>query len=137
MTPTRRKIYRTAAAIQLLVGLVLVGVLLVGLAGCASTPPPTAELGAANAAITVAATPDSQRYAADELAAARNQLTAAQAAMAKQDYPQAQQLAARAQADADLARAKGRALGAQSAVAAKTEDNATLRHRLLDQESLK
>ena len=132
MTPSRPKIHRTAAAVGLLAGLVLVG-----LTGCASTPPPTVELGAADAAITVAATPDGQHYAADELAAARHELEAAQAAMAKQDYAQARQLAAAAQADADLARAKGRALGAQSAVAAKTEDNDTLRHRLLDQETLK
>jgi len=111
--------------------------MLVVLAGCASMPPPTAEVAAAGAAITVAATPDGQHYAADELAAAHNELVAAQAAMAKQDYDQALQLAAAAQADADLANAKGRALGAQAAVAAKTEDNATLRRRLLDQEQLK
>jgi hypothetical protein len=124
MTPTRRKIHRTAVA----------ACLLVGLAGCASVPPPVAELSAADAAITVAATPDAQRYAADELAAAHNQLAAAQAAMAQRDYVQAQQLAAEAQADADLARAKGRALAAQSAVATKTDNNANLRRRLLDQE---
>ena len=124
MTPTRRKIHRTAAA----------ACLLVGLAGCASVPPPVAQLDAADAAITVAARSDAQRYAADELAAARNQLAAAQAAMAQRDYVQAQQLAAEAQADADLARAKGRALAAQSAVATKIDDNANLRQRLLDQE---
>lgn len=124
MTPTRRKIHRTAVA----------ACLLVGLAGCASVPPPVAQLDAADAAITVAARSDAQRYAADELAAARNQLAAAQAAMAQRDYVQAQQLAAEAQADADLAHAKGRALAAQSAVATKTDDNANLRQRLLDQE---
>ncbi|HTD28446.1 MAG TPA: DUF4398 domain-containing protein [Xanthomonadaceae bacterium] len=127
MTPSRRKIYRTSAAVCVLVAL----------AGCASAPPPTVELGAADADITVAATPDSQHYAADELAAARTDLAAAKAAMAKEDYDKARQLAAAAQADADLARAKGRALGAQAAVAAKTEDNATLRRRLLDQEPLR
>ena len=100
-------------------------------------PPPTAEVGAADAAISVAATPDGQRYAAEELAAAHNELTAAQAAMSRQDYDRAEQLAAAALADAELAHAKGRALAAQSAVAAKTEDNATLRRRLLDQEPLK
>ena len=100
-------------------------------------PPPTAEVGAADAAIAVAATPDGQRYAAEELAAAHNELAAAKAAMAAQDYDRAAQLAAAAQADAELARAKGRALAAQSVVAAKTEDNATLRRRLLDQEPLK
>ncbi|HTA64205.1 MAG TPA: DUF4398 domain-containing protein [Xanthomonadaceae bacterium] len=106
------------------------------MAGCASMPPPTAELGAANAAIAVATNPDSQHYAPDELAAARTELAAAQAAMAKQDYDRARALIEAAQTDADLARAKGRALAAQSQVAIKTQDNANLRHSLLDQEPL-
>jgi hypothetical protein len=127
MTPTRRKIHRTAAA----------AIVLASLGGCASVPPPTAELGAADSAIAVAATPDAQRYAADELDAARHQLAAAQAAMAQQDYAQARLLAAGALADADLARAKGRALAAQAAVTAKSDENATLRQRLLDQEPLR
>jgi multidrug resistance efflux pump len=126
MTPTRRKIHRTSVAICLLAGL----------AGCASLPPPTNELAAVDASISAAATPDGQRYAPDELAAARNELASAQAAMAKQDYERARQLAALAQTDADLARAKGRARAAQAAVAVKTQDNETLRHRLLDQEPL-
>ena len=104
--------------------------------GCASVPPPTDALGAADTAI-IAATPDAQHYAADELDAARRELSAAQDAMTQRDYAHAQQLAAAALADAGLARAKGRALAAQSAVATKSEDNATLRHRLLDQEPLR
>lgn len=127
MTPSRQKIHRTATAAGLLVAL----------SGCASLPPPTAEVEAADMAIRVASTPDGQRYAAGELAAAHNDLAAAQAAMARDDYDRARLLVAAALADADLARAKGRALAAQSAVAAKTEDNATLRRRLLEQEPLK
>ena len=127
MTPSRQKIHRTATAAGLLVVL----------SGCASLPPPTAEIAGADAAIRVASTPDSQRYAASELASAHNDLAAAQAAMAKSDYDRARMLVAAALADADLARAKGRALAAQSAVADKTEDNATLRRRLLEQEPLK
>lgn len=106
--------------------------------GCASIPPPTAELGAADAAIaTVAATPEAKRYAADELDAARHELAAAQAAMVQQGYAQARLLSAGALADADLARAKGRALATQSAVVTRAEDNATLHRRLLDQEPLR
>ncbi|HEV2606436.1 MAG TPA: DUF4398 domain-containing protein [Xanthomonadaceae bacterium] len=127
MTPSRLKIHRTATAASLLAVL----------PGCASLPPPTAEIAAADAVIKVASTPDGQRYAANELASAHNDLAAAQAAMAKDDYDRARLLVAAAIADADLARAKGRALAAQSAVADKTEDNATLRRRLLDQEPLK
>jgi hypothetical protein len=127
MTPSRRKIYRTAVAAGLLVGL----------AGCASIPPPTDQINTANATISAAATPDGQHYAGEELATARSELAGAQAAVARQDYDQASRLAAMAQADADLARAKSRALAAQSAVVAKTEDNDTLKRRLLDQEPLK
>ena len=127
MTPSRRKIYRTAVAAGLLAGL----------AGCASIPPPTDQLNAAGATISAAATPDGQHYAAEELASARSELAAAQAAVARQDNDQASRLAAMAQADADLARAKTRALAAQSAVVAKSEDNDTLKRRLLDQEPLK
>ncbi|HEY2347284.1 MAG TPA: DUF4398 domain-containing protein [Xanthomonadaceae bacterium] len=126
MTPSRRKIHRTLVTVALLAGL----------AGCASLPPPGNELGAADAAVTAAGTPDDERYAPDELAAARGDLVAAKAAMAKQDYDRARWFATAAQADADFARAKGRALAAQSQVAIKTEDNANLRHRLLDQEAL-
>lgn len=126
MTPSRRKIHRTLVAAGLLAGL----------AGCASLPPPTSELGAAEAAVKAADNPDDQRYAADELAAARGDLAAAQDAMAKQDNDRARWFATAAQADADLAHAKGRALAAQSQVAIKTDDNANLRHRLLDQEPL-
>jgi hypothetical protein len=127
MTTLRRSIYRTAVT----------ACLLAGLTACATVPAPTGEMDALNAAIAAAATPEAQRYAADELAAARREQASAQAAMTSQDYQQATGWVAMAQADADLARTKGRAMAAQSAVVAKTEDNATLRRRLLDQEPLK
>jgi hypothetical protein len=127
MTPSRRKIHRTAVA----------AVVLAGLGGCASAPPPNAELGAADDAIHLAATPASRRYAAAELETARHELAAAQAAAAQQDYALARSLAAAAQADADLAHAKSRALAAQADVAARTDENETLRRRLLDQEPLR
>ena len=101
-----------------------------------ASPPPTDAFDTANAALTAAATPDGERYAADELAATHRQLDAAQAAMAKRDYKNARVLAEEAQADAELARAKSRAQAARAAIEAKTQDNAELRHRLLDQEPL-
>lgn len=125
MTPSRRKIHRTLVALGLLVALT----------GCASLPPPNQELGSAQAAIAAAGT-DGERYAPDELAAAQRELAEAHAAMAQEDYARARALIAAAQADADLAGAKGRALAGQSQVAAKTRDNAELRRRLLDQEPL-
>jgi hypothetical protein len=56
--------------------------------------------------------------------------------MAKRDYKDARALAEEAQADADLARAKTRMLAARAEIDAKTQDNAELQHRLLDQEPL-
>ncbi len=135
MTPSRPKIYRTAAAIRLL-GLLATGIALLELAGCATTSPPFAQIAAADSSIRVA-DEDGQKYAAAELASAHSEMAMARAAMKRQDYEKAQTLAATAQADADLASAKGRAMAAQSAVAAKTEDNETLRRRLLNQEPLK
>ena len=109
---------------------------LVWATAAASMPPPTDVLNAANAALSAAATPDGERYAAAELAAAHRQLEAAQSAMAKRDYKQARELAEEAQADADLARAKARALATRAAIETKTQDNVELQHRLLDQEPL-
>ncbi len=125
MTPSRRKIHRTLVA----------GALLAALAGCASLPPPTQELAQAHNAIRGAGA-DAQRYAGDELGSARRELDDAQTAMARQDYDRARWLIAASHADADLARAKGRALANQAQVAMKTQENADLRHRLLDQEPL-
>ncbi|MFN7183578.1 MAG: hypothetical protein ACK4MZ_05215, partial [Thermomonas haemolytica] len=48
------------------------GVMLV--AGCASLPPPTAELDTAQQALARAEAADADQYAADDLAAARNAL---------------------------------------------------------------
>lgn len=79
---------------------------------------------------------DVQRYAADELARAKAEFADAQTAMGREQYDRARVLLAAAQADADLARAKGRALAAQARVAIKTQENTDLRRRLLDQEPL-
>lgn len=125
MTPTRRKFHRT----------LVVAALLTALAGCATLPPPTRELGAAQATIAAAGA-DVQRYAGEDLVRANAELADAQAAMTRQQYDRARLLIAAAQADADLARARGRALAGQAQVAVKTQENADLRHRLLDQEPL-
>lgn len=108
---------------------------LAGLAGCATLPPPNQEFASAQASIAQADA-DAHRYAPEEWAAADRELADARAAMARQDYDRARPLIAAAQADADLARAKGRALAAQAKVAIKTQENDDLRRRLLDQEPL-
>jgi hypothetical protein len=136
MTPSRRIISRTSSSSVRFHVIAFVAIALAWANAGASTPPPNDALDAASAALTAATTPDGDRYAPDELAAAHRQLDAAQAAMAKRDYKNARALAEEALADADLARAKTRMLAARAEIDAKTQDNAELQHRLLDQEPL-
>ena len=136
MTPSRPILSRSIPSGTRIHVIAFAVLALVWATAAASMPPPTDAVEAAHAALTAAATPDGERYAAEELAAAHRQLDAAQAAMAKRDYKQARELAEEAQADADLARAKARALATRAAIESKTQDNAELQHRLLDQEPL-
>src|SRR5690606_28140800 len=56
--------------------------LLLALGGCATLPPPTAELAAARTAVANAGDADADQYSPDVLASARAELSIAQAAMA-------------------------------------------------------
>jgi hypothetical protein len=83
----------------------LVGVLALG--ACASTPlPPTSALQAAELSIANAEKARIADYSSPELAQAREKLTAAQAAVAKEQMTLALHLAEQSRADADLATAK-------------------------------
>ena len=82
------------------------------LAACASTPPPTQQITAAEIAIGHAEQAQVADYASPELSAAREKLTAARAAVVKEDMKAAQRLAEQAALEADLATAK---LGAAKA----------------------
>jgi len=75
--------------------------------GCASTPqPPTAELQAAEQAISNAERARVADYASVELSEARDKLSAARRAVQQEKMVQAQRLAQQAKADAELASAK-------------------------------
>ena len=76
------------------------------LAACASTPPPTQQITAAEVAISHAEQAQVADYASPELSAAREKLTAARAAVVKEDMKTAKRLAEQAALDADLATAK-------------------------------
>jgi hypothetical protein len=76
------------------------------LAACASTPPPTQQITAAEVAIGHAEQAQVADYASPELSAAREKLTAARAAVVKEDMKTAKRLAEQAALDADLATAK-------------------------------
>lgn len=76
------------------------------LAACASTPPPTQQITAAEVAIGHAEQAQVADYASPELSAAREKLTAARAAVVKEDMKTAKRLAEQAALEADLATAK-------------------------------
>lgn len=76
------------------------------LVACASTPPPTQQIAAAEVAIAHAEQAQVADYASPELSAAREKLTAARAAVVKEDMKIARRLAEQSALDADLATAR-------------------------------
>ena len=100
------------------------------LAGCASLPPPTAELDAAQQAVARAENADADQYAAAELAQARDALARAQAAMARGREDDARLDANAATADADLARVLSQAATTRADRRQREAELAALRARL-------
>lgn len=101
------------------------------LAGCASAPPPVAELDAADAALLLARDVQAADLAPVELGFAQTRRAEAAAAMAERNHARARVLAAQAEVDATLAAAKSRAAAARADVQRKTAENAALRRELL------
>lgn len=100
------------------------------LAGCATLPPPTAELDAAQQAVARADAADGDQYAAPQLAQARAGLEMAQAAMARGRDDEARSAALAAAADADLAHVLSRAAVARAEFAQQQAQVGELRQRL-------
>ena len=100
------------------------------LTGCATLPPPTGEIDAAQAAVSAASAADAEQYAPDDLALARDALGRAQAAISVGDDDAARRFAAVASAAGDLARARSRATVAESSLAERTDAIAELGARL-------
>lgn len=100
------------------------------LAGCASLPPPTAELDAARQAVARAESADADQYAADALDSARSALQRAQAAMARGRDDDARAAALTASAEADLARVRSSAARTRAEYLQKQSEVAALRARL-------
>lgn len=94
----------------------LAGTCLLLLAACASTPPPSEQLAVGRAAVERATGPAAAE-APTELAAARDKISRANVAFAKENYVLARQLAEQAEADATLAEAKARSVRADRALA--------------------
>jgi outer membrane protein OmpA-like peptidoglycan-associated protein len=99
-------------------------------AGCASLPPPTAELDAAQQAVARADAADGDQYAAPQLAQARATLARAQAAMARGRDDEARSAALAATADADLAHVLSRAAVTRAEYTQQQAQIADLRARL-------
>ncbi len=100
------------------------------LAGCASLPPPTAELDAARQAVARADAADADQYAQADLAQARAGLERAQAAMARKRDEEARSAALAAAADADLAYTLSRAAVTRAEFNQQQAEIAELRARL-------
>lgn len=101
------------------------------LAGCATGPvAPTAELGAANAAITDAQRAGATEHATTALQLAQDKLTRARMAADREDYEAARRLAVEAETDARLALATAQSMQAQRAADEVRQSIATLRQEL-------
>ena len=95
-------------------------------AACASTPPPTASLQAAQQSIANAERVEAGTHAAAELNEARTKLSAAQAAVSEKKMIVAAQLADEARAEAELAVARTSVAKANAVNADMERSNATL-----------
>lgn len=110
-------------------GLILL--ILVGLSGCASTPPPTGELSAAQSAVAQARAAKAADHAPVEFGFAEEKLQTAKQALDQRQNDRARSAAEQALVDAELALAKSKAAEARARVKEKTESNARLRRELL------
>lgn len=102
---------------------------LVLLSACASTPAPSAEIAVARAAVERATGPAAAE-APVEMALARDKITRANAAYAKEDYALARRLASEAEADATLAEAQSRSVRSARALAEVREGVRMLREEM-------
>ena len=84
-------------------------IVLACLAACSSTPPPVAEISAAQTAMTAAEQADAAQHAPADLDRAPDKVLRAQAAMQEDENDEARPLAEQGLVDARLAEAKARA----------------------------
>lgn len=100
------------------------------LTACATLPPPTAELAAAQQAVSRADAMDADQHAGTLLAAARDAVSQAQEAMGARREADARRLALQAEADAELAQAYSRQAMVQQELAQRRAEIADLQRRL-------
>ena len=100
------------------------------LTACASLPPPTNDINAAQQALARASDADAEQYAADELARAQSLLALAQSALAERSESEARDLAQRAAALAGVAHARSREAVAMAELEQHRAEIARLRRSL-------
>lgn len=100
------------------------------LTACATLPPPTAELAAAQQAVARAADADADQYAGGDLAQARSLLEQAQSALAGGRQADARAAAVAAAAAADLAHARSREAAVNTELAQRRAQISRLREQL-------
>jgi aspartokinase len=94
--------------------------------GCASGPKPTDELTKAHTVVEQADKGNAQRYAAADLQRAHDELSEAERADVQKRHDEARYLAQRAEADADVAVARGNSSEAQKAAQEVKDSSRTL-----------
>ena len=117
------------SSLRAAVGFTLAAAVL-ALAACASTPPPTGQMAASNAALAQAESAGGAEFAPAEMAMARDKMTRANKAMNAKDYDAALALAQQAQADAQLGQAKAEAGKARKSAVALQEAGRALNEEL-------
>jgi hypothetical protein len=100
------------------------------LIGCASTPPPTAQVAVSTAAVANAVSAGGPELAPAEMKIAQDKLDRANAAMLAKNYDSALALAQEAQVDAGLAQAKAQSVKSRKAAEAVREDSRALTEEL-------
>lgn len=100
------------------------------IAGCASAPAPTAQMAVSRAAVDNAMNAGGNQFAPIQLKSAMDKMSAADKAMAAENYVLAKDMAEQAEVDAKLAGAMARTAQAQKAANALQDDIRVLRHEI-------
>ena len=106
------------------------GIALLSLAACATTPPPTEQMAVSNAALAHAVGAGSAEFAPTEMAMARDKMARANLALNARDNDTALSLAQQAQLDAQLAEAKTEAAKSRKSALALQEAGRVLREEM-------
>jgi hypothetical protein len=108
----------------------LTSTLAIFLSGCASTPVPTEQMAVAEAAVSSASSSNTSKHAPGELQVAISKLDRARAALAREDYMTARQMAEQAEVDAQVARVRSQSVSAGKAASESEEAARVLREEI-------